>query len=149
MELNIFCSFKNEERFFKINKKLFKNNIKYHGEIDINSKIFLKTLNKSMFSIQASVGEGQSSSIVNTTSLGLMPVLSRKSGQRFKFKYIEIDIDNNSKLELQIKNLLKIPINKLRSEVIDNTGICFKYYSIKNYDTKMMENLSLILKNIK
>jgi hypothetical protein len=102
-----------------------------------------------MFSIQASVGEGQSSSIVNTTSLGLMPVLSRKSGQRFKFKYIEIDIDNNSKLELQIKNLLKIPINKLRSEVIDNTGICFKYYSIKNYDTKMMENLSLILKNIK
>jgi hypothetical protein len=149
LELNIFCSFKNEERFFKINKKLFKNNIKYHGEIDINSKIFLKTLNKSMFSIQASVGEGQSSSIVNTTSLGLMPVLSRKSGQRFKFKYIEIDIDNNSKLELQIKNLLKIPINKLRSEVIDNTGICFKYYSIKNYDTKMMENLSLILKNIK
>ena len=148
LKLNIFCHFKNEKEFFKIIKKSFNNNIQYYGEVDINSKRFLKILNESSFSIQASVGEGQSSSIVNTTSLGLIPILTRESGQRFKFKYFEIEV-NSSNLEDQIKSIIKISKNRIKKYALNNIDVCFKYYSIKNYHTIMNKNLSSIINEIK
>ena len=147
--LNIFCRLSKERIFYKKYKKYFKDNILYHGYRDIESESLKNALNKSLFVIQPSIGEGQPSGLVNLSSFGLIPIVSLESGIKFDFNYFDFSNNKKDNLKKIIKNVSEINDEKLKNLSKHNYSFCKKEHSINNYYVNMVDIIQKIKLDIK
>lgn len=122
-ELHI-CGPKEEDFFYLYQNELNLRNIHYHGFIDVSSQKFIDITQQCLFSIMPTCSEGQSTALLTTMSVGLIPVASIQVGKNISdlgfliselsIQGIENAIDNlrnqsdNYLYELSLKNIQEI-----------------------------------------
>jgi hypothetical protein len=110
-----------ESDFFLVMKSYLDcENIHFHGFIDVMSDKFLEITSQCLFSILPTCSEGQSTSLLTTMSVGLIPVASRYTG---------LDIENLGFL------LNKIDIESLENEVEKISSSTNSYLALKSHES--------------
>lgn len=145
--LYLFQSFRTEREFFKIYKLKIKNNcnIFHYDNIPINSLKFESIVNNSLFTILPSVAEGQPSSLVNLSSMGLIPLISKQSGIEINANFFSFDLNKSRSLNYLINKISKYDSSYLKKLSIENVNLAFKYHSLDQYKINMKKILQKII----
>jgi len=123
---------------------LKKENIIYHGFVDVQSKKFIDIVSQCSFSILPTCSEGQSTALLTTMGAGLIPIATKYSGVDIKKYGILID-----ELDLEALNTSMIKAIKLDEERILQLSIQAQNYVFENHTLDKFEtNIKNIIKII-
>ncbi len=129
----------NETDFFKLyESKLDKNNITFHGMIDVESNEMQNLIDKNLFIILPSCSESMASSVTTCMQFGLIPIISKECG---------IDLGEHSILieELTINEVtraMKYALSLNEDELLRKKELSIKHVNKINTPAKYREEIS-------
>ncbi len=122
---------------------LTRNNIFYHGFVDVNSSEFVDITDKCLFGILPSCSEGQSTSLLTLMAKGLIPVGTIFTGIDIdKYGYVIESLSVHA-LEQTVVRIESISNAVLKRKSMECTKVVMEQHSISSFEY----NLTQILKS--
>lgn len=91
------CGPKEPEFFRVMQASLQKENIVYHGFIDVSSEKFIDITSRCLFAIMPTCSEGQATALLTAMGAGLIPIATRYTGINIeKFGYLISSLDTDA-----------------------------------------------------
>lgn len=139
LELYVFGKYDNQfTSFYK--KKLELKNVHYFGHKPLDSRAFKNAVRNCAFQLLPSVSEGQSTSVINASSFGLIPIISKECGINITSSMIEIESVSQQGVFEAIDKSRELSKEKVFSMYIKNRQYFRNKFNIKNFQSRM-ENI--------
>lgn len=148
LKLHIFGNVAAEDDFFDLYKGFFRDykNIVYHGWVRPHSRLFYEISESTAFVILPSCSEGQSSSVINAMSVGMIPIITPQVGIDSSGFGIEIQSVNIPNLTKQITEASKLSSIKLKSMSRKTYEYTINNHNMNIYKEKIRDSLIEIMK---
>lgn len=136
-----------EEDFFELYKEeLFhRDNIHYHGWVEVSSREFEKIVENTAFVIFPSCSEGGGSSVITAMKTGLIPLVTEEASVplgNFGFLLKDTSVDY---IINRVQEVSSLPVDELRNRSEESFEYSKTKHSLGNFRSELREALNRIL----
>lgn len=145
-ELTLHICGPREEEFFDVyQEELARDNIHYHGFVDVRSKEYKAIVERCAFVIFPSCSEGGCVSVLNVMQYGLIPVVTEEASIDTQAAGYLMKSVNVEDIQHYLDHLSSLPIERLRTEARSLIEWVEEHHSLLNYRSAFANALTEVI----